>query len=145
MNREDRVSNSEKFGTFAAQPTYLKAVLFVLIVVSFPGWATAAGGAKLVPVKLAADAPGMIRFESCTRPAYPEHEANQNHQGIVTLRFLIGANGKVKKSLVVTSSGYPALDEAARVAMAKCNFNPPVVNGRPVDAWTAVQYVWQLQ
>jgi D-alanyl-D-alanine endopeptidase (penicillin-binding protein 7) len=139
------VSNSEKFNTFAAQPAYSKAVLFVLTVMSFPGWATAAGGDKLVPVKLAADAPGMIRFESCTRPAYPEQEAKQNHHGVVTLRFLVGADGKVKKSLVVTSSGYPALDEVALVAIAKCNFNPPVLNDKPVNAWIAVQYVWKPQ
>lgn len=139
------MSSSEKFGSSAAQPAYWKAVLFVLTVVSFPGWATAAGGDKLVPVKLAPDAPGMIRFETCTRPAYPEQEAKQNHHGVVTLRFLVGADGKVKKSLVMTSSGYPALDEAALFAIAKCNFNPPVINGKPVDAWIAVQYVWKPQ
>ena len=109
-------------------------------ILGFPGWA-AADDSKLVPVKLAADAPGMIRFDSCARPSYPEQEA-KNHQGTVTLRFLVGADGKVRKSMVSTSSGHPALDQAALVAISKCSFNPPVANGKPVDAWVPVQYEW---
>ena len=78
-----------------------------------------------------------------TRPAYPEREAEQNHQGRVTLRFLVGADGKAKESRVMSSSGYPALDEAALAAISKCSFNPPLANGKPVDAWIPVQYDWK--
>lgn len=106
------------------------------------GWASAAGTDKIAPVKLAPNAPGSIRFDSCSRPVYPDEELKQNRQGTVTLRFLIGADGTVKDSRVVTSSGYPALDEAARVGIAKCSFHPALLEGKPVDAWTLVQYVW---
>lgn len=104
--------------------------------------AMAADDSKLVPVKLAADAPGMIRFDTCTRPAYPEQETDKTLQGRVTLRFLVGGDGQVKKSFVSTSSGHPALDRAALAAISKCSFNPPMVEGRPVDAWIPVQYDW---
>ena len=107
------------------------------------GWAGAAGTDKIVPVKLAPNAPGSIKFDSCSRPVYPDEELRQNHQGTVTLRFLVGADGKVKDSRVVTSSGYPALDEAARAGIAKCSFYPAQAEGKPVDAWTLVQYVWK--
>jgi TonB family protein len=112
---------------------------------SAPGWASAVEADKLVPVKLAANAPGMIRFDTCSRPAYPEQEAKQNHQGMVTLRFLVGSDGKVKESQVMKSSGYPVLDDAALVAISKCSFNPPVANGKSVDAWIPVQYDWKPQ
>jgi TonB family protein len=64
----------------------------------------------------------MIRFDSCARPTYPAQEARQNHQGTVTLRFFVGADGKVKKSIVMKSSGHLAPDNAALVAISKCPF-----------------------
>lgn len=64
---------------------------------------------------------------------------------MVTLRFLVGADGKVKKSFVSTSSGHPALDDAALVAISKCSFNPPMANGQPVEAWIPIQYEWKPQ
>lgn len=132
-NKRDCMSSSVGFAGFAA----------ALALSCLAGWASAAGTDKVVPVKLAPDAPGSIRFDSCSRPVYPDAELRQNHHGTVTLRFLIGADGKVKDSRVVTSSGYPALDEAARAGIAKCSFHPARVEGKPVDAWTHVQYVWQ--
>ena len=109
------------------------------------GLSHAAGTDKIMPVKAAADAPGMIRFDSCARPVYPAEASSQKQEGTVTLRFLIGSDGKVKQSRLVTSSGYPALDEAAAVGLSKCSFNPAVKDGKPVDAWTAVQYVWKAE
>jgi TonB family protein len=141
------MSKMKKAGLFGTQAVDWKPALAaaVMALLGFPGWAAAGGGDLLVPVRLAAGAPGMIRFDTCTRPAYPEQEAGQNHQGRVTLRFLVGADGKVKESRVMSSSGYPALDEAARVAISKCSFNPPMANGQAVDAWVPVQYDWKPQ
>lgn len=107
------------------------------------GMASAAAGDKMVPIKATASSPGNIRTDTCARPEYPEEALKQNHQGVVTLQFLLGADGAVKQSRVHTSSGYPALDEAALVGIAKCRFNPPIVDGKPVEGWTAIQYVWK--
>lgn len=138
---------AQKFEKFVVQSSRRNAFLSVIVaaILSAPGWTSAAGSDKLVPVRLASDSPGMIRFESCARPTYPEQEAKQNHQGTVTLRFLVGADGKVKESRVMKSSGYPDLDDAALVAISKCRFNPLIANGKPVDAWIPVQYDWQPQ
>lgn len=86
----------------------------------------------------------MIRYESCSRPVYPEEALRQGREGTVLLRFLIGADGWVKRALVAKSSGDPALDEAARAGLETCRFHPPLADGKPVDAWTAIEYVWQL-
>lgn len=95
------------------------------------------------PVKATATTPGSVRVETCARPEYPEQSLKQDHQGAVTLRFLLSKDGIVKRSLVQTSSGYPALDEAALVAISRCRFNPAMVDGKAVAAWTAIQYVWK--
>jgi len=136
--------NADKFAWQASLWKVLPSVAAVAVLRA-SSWASAQDPDKLVPVRPSANAPGMIRFDSCARPAYPEQEAKENHQGMVTLRFLVGADGKVKESLVIKSSGYPALDDAALVAISKCSFNPPVANGKPVDAWIPVQYDWKPQ
>lgn len=123
----------------------LKTSMSLALGLLFMGPGAAHAGDTTRTVKLAADAPGNIRTETCSRPEYPEQELKQNRQGTVTLRFLIGADGTVKRSLVQTSSGFPALDEAALVGLSRCRFNPPLVDGKPVDAWTAIQYVWKPQ
>ncbi|WP_296946320.1 energy transducer TonB [uncultured Massilia sp.] len=86
---------------------------------------------------------GSVRTDTCARPEYPKEAREHHHQGTVTLRFLLGADGTVKQSLIHTSSGYPALDEAALVAISKCRFNPALVDGKAVEGWTAIQYVWK--
>lgn len=119
-----------------------KSLVFAGVGLVF-GAAGAHAGDKIVPIKATASSPGNIRTDTCSRPVYPEQELKQNHQGMVTLRFLLGADGVVKQSLLHTSSGYPALDEAALVALSKCRFNPPMVDGKAVEGWTAIQYVWK--
>lgn len=109
------------------------------------GSASAAGSGQALPVENDARLGGRVRPETCRRPEYPEDERRQNHEGTVTLRFLISKEGVVKASSVDTSSGYPALDEAARVAIAKCRFHPAIVDGAPREAWTAIQFVWDAR
>ena len=130
---------------FARQTGHWRAAVAAagLALMALAGPAGAAGTDKLVPVRPAADAPGMIRFDTCSRPAWPEGAREQSQEGMVTMRFLVGAEGTVKDARVVKSSGYPALDEAAMTAIAKCRFNPPVAEGRPVNAWIHFQYVWK--
>ncbi|MET0856848.1 MAG: energy transducer TonB [Telluria sp.] len=116
---------------------------FVLGIMVVSGAANAAGVNDKPPVKAAPNAPGTIKFDSCAKPAYPDEEPKQNYPRTVTLRFMLDADGKVQQSMVATSSGFPALDDAALVAISKCSFNSPMADGKAVAAWTHVQYVWQ--
>jgi TonB family protein len=146
--------NSAKSGPWSETPAVsitreigmsfaIKGVIFAAVGLVFTGLGIANAGDKIVPIKAAASSPGNVRTETCARPEYPKGELEQNHQGIVTLRFLLGADGVAKQSLIHTSSGYPGLDEAALVAISKCRFNPPSVDGKAVEGWTAIQYVWK--
>jgi D-alanyl-D-alanine endopeptidase (penicillin-binding protein 7) len=83
-----------------------------------------------------------LDFNSCPKPVYPRDELAAGHEGKVTLQFRVDAAGAVNDSKIDKSSGFPALDEAARDALAKCSFKPATADGRPVAAWTQVQYVW---
>jgi D-alanyl-D-alanine endopeptidase (penicillin-binding protein 7) len=96
----------------------------------------------------AADAPqpdklhAVVDFESCAKPHYPAADLAAGHEGTVTLRFRVESTGTVSESKVAKSSGFRGLDEAARQAIEKCRFKPPLVDGKPVTTWTHVQYVW---
>ena len=86
----------------------------------------------------------VAQFDSCARPVYPKDALEKKQTGTVSLAFLVGSDGKVKDSKVSQSSGYPSLDDAAHSALTKCSFTPPTRDGKAVEEWTAVQYVWAL-
>lgn len=112
--------------------------LAALSVTAFAHAAPGAGPAE-------AEKPAIADFHSCDRPEYPAESIAQQHTGTVTLGFLVDTKGKVKETKVTRSSGHVALDESARTALAKCTFRPATTKGKPVEAWTAVQYVWTLE
>ena len=87
----------------------------------------------------------VVDFNSCTKPRYPQAELAAGHEGTVRLAFLVSREGAVQQATVSKSSGYAALDEAARGAIARCSFKPAAVDGKPVAKLTFVQYVWTLK
>ena len=87
--------------------------------------------------------PGTLDSKSCSKPAYPHGELAAGQRGTVTVQLRINPNGSISASRILQSSGFPALDEATRSALAKCRFTPvKSPEGKLVPAWTAVQYVW---
>jgi TonB family protein len=87
----------------------------------------------------------VLNFASCSKPEWPQDALARRSQGTTTLRFLIDTDGSVAQSAVLKSSGDPALDEAARTSIAKCQFRPAVdADKKPARAWVPVQYVWTL-
>jgi D-alanyl-D-alanine endopeptidase (penicillin-binding protein 7) len=87
----------------------------------------------------------IANFSTCQKPVWPAADLQAEHTGAVTLAFLIGETGKVMDSKIVKSSGHPGLDEAAQAGIAKCQFKPATVDGKPVIEWMRMQYVWTLQ
>jgi TonB family protein len=83
-----------------------------------------------------------LDFGSCAKPQYPHEDLKADHQGTVTLGFLVDETGHVNESKVAGSSGFTTLDEAARTALAMCTFHPALENGKPVAQWTQVKYEW---
>ena len=88
--------------------------------------------------------PAVADFSSCTKPSYPQADIAAGHEGTVTVNFRVGADGFVKESRILRSSGYASMDEAARGALHRCRFAPALRNGQPVPTWQPVQYVWTL-
>ena len=92
------------------------------------------------PVRTAA----VANFKSCSKPMYPQQSLRDGNTGTVDLLFFVDKEGKVKDSAIRNSSGYAALDEAARTGISKCSFTPATENGMPAEGWMKMRYVWQL-
>ncbi len=77
------------------------------------------------------------------KPTYPYIAKKRGYEGKVILRLLVGKDGKVKKVVVVKSSGYRILDEEASKTLNKWIFEPAKVAGAPVDYWVEIPVVFR--
>ncbi len=73
---------------------------------------------------------------SLTSPTYPEIARQAGVEGTVTLRVLVGKDGKVIDAIV--TNGVPMLDEAALVAVRDAVFRPALQQHRPVAVWVMI-------
>ena len=89
--------------------------------------------------------PPVVNAKSCDEPPYPAASLRANETGIVSLRILVGLDGKVLDSKVERSSGSRRLDEAARAGLSLCKFRPATVNGKPEQAWGRIEYEWKIR
>jgi protein TonB len=96
---------------------------------------------KSEPVRTGA----VVNSANCEKPEYPSASRRMEEEGTVSLRFLIGVDGKVIQSEIEKSSGYKRLDEAARAGLSRCQFRPATVDGKPEQAWASMRYTWRLE
>ncbi len=82
---------------------------------------------------------------TCAKPDYPSASRRLEEEGTVTLKFLIGVDGRVIQAEVEKTSGFQRLDEAARNALSKCQFKPGMVDGKPEQSWASIKYTWRLE
>lgn len=106
--------------------------------------------APVVAEAAPAPAPGpavvkaIVDFSTCDKPDYPRSSLRNEEQGTVRLKFLIDVDGHVASSDIERSSGHKALDAAAKGALSLCKFKPGMIDGKPQQTWTSVDYVWKL-
>lgn len=86
-----------------------------------------------------------VNSAHCEKPEYPAASRRMEEEGHVTLRFLVGVDGRVLESVIEKTSGYKRLDEAARASLAKCQFKPATVDGKPEQGWATLRYTWRLE
>lgn len=86
-----------------------------------------------------------VNMTLCEKPEYPSASRRMEEEGTVSLRFLVGVDGKVLRSEIEKSSGFRRLDEAARNGLAKCQFKAAMVDGQAEQSWASIQYTWRLE
>ncbi|MCI4237375.1 energy transducer TonB [Dickeya dianthicola] len=71
-------------------------------------------------------------------PAYPDVAINRGWEGTVLLNVQVRPDGKVQTIRLQHSSGYPALDDAAREAVQHWSFVPARRGDQPESGWVVV-------
>ncbi len=80
------------------------------------------------------------------QPEYPPTSRRLGEAGSVTLRVLVGTDGRVMDGQVQASSGYPRLDEAAlKHALRAWRFDPGTEDGTPVQMWHQVKVTFKIE
>ncbi|RHW17762.1 energy transducer TonB [Sphingomonas gilva] len=78
------------------------------------------------------------------QPSYPPAKIRLEEEGRVTVRVLVGAEGRV---LQVRPVGNPDADFFAatrKQALAKWRFKPATRDGAPIEAWREISVIFQL-
>lgn len=88
--------------------------------------------AALPPRTLSASEVGFIEPP---RPAYPPLSRKAGEQGRVLLRVLVDEAGRPAQVLLLQSSGYPRLDDAAAAAVRRARFRSTTDNGIARAVW----------
>lgn len=86
----------------------------------------------------------VVDAKNCALPEYPPQSLRAQEEGLVALSMLIGIDGVPIDSKVEKSSGYRRLDEAARRALSLCKFKPATEDGKPVQTWNRIEYLWKI-
>lgn len=102
-----------------------------------------AAAAENVPSMGARSSAPTVDLSQCAKPEWPKDDWGlRSGVRVVTLAFLIGADGAVKDAKVDVSSGLPMLDEVSVTTIRLCKFTAAVRDGVPVEEWMTMQYLW---
>jgi protein TonB len=77
-------------------------------------------------------------------PVYPAEASIRGEHGAVTLLIHVSPEGLASDVDIAQSSGYTALDRAARDAVLKWHFLPAVRDGRPIEFEMPLRVVFRL-
>lgn len=84
----------------------------------------------------------VLKGQSCLPPVWRSSTLRNGEHAEVSLALLIGPDGRVDQARIDGSSGFAALDMAAKQSFTRCSFLPAIVDGKAMPAWLPVRYVW---
>jgi len=75
---------------------------------------------------------------------YPEQARRDGQEGRAQVKVCVGANGKIVSAETATTSGFPALDEAAIKVAKAARFKPATSEGKAVDSCATLPVKFEL-
>ncbi len=97
----------------------------------------------VAPKQAKVDAPPKPR--KAIRPEYPKGARQRGEQGDVVLEIRVGESGSVERVEVVSSCGFPELDEAAVRAAKAARFTPAKSGSRSVASTARLTLTFRLK
>jgi protein TonB len=108
------------------------------------------GGAGTVIPEVTKPQPVMVgpnidpRYAGYFQPAYPADEIRAGNAGRVTVRVLIGVDGRVKDIEKVSAASDSFWDATRRQALSKWRFKPGTRDGVPYETWKTMNVSFVL-
>lgn len=84
------------------------------------------------------------RYADALQPVYPPGLIRAEIEGVVTLRVLVGTDGRVKQVEAVRSDNDAFLETTRRQALGKWRFLPATRDGVPVESWREMTVRFRL-
>jgi protein TonB len=84
------------------------------------------------------------RYASSFQPAYPAIEIRGGNAGRVTVKVLIGVDGRVKDIEKVSAASESFWEATRRQALAKWRFKPATRDGEPYETWKTMNVSFVL-
>ena len=84
------------------------------------------------------------RYKSTFQPDYPPFEQRNAIEGTVRVRVLVGADGRVKDVVELTSSSPGFFAETKRRALSKWRFKPATRGGTAEESWVTMTVRFRL-
>lgn len=84
------------------------------------------------------------RYADALQPTYPPGMIRAEIEGVVTIRVLIGTDGRVKQVEAVRSDNDAFLETTRRQALGKWRFLPATRDGVPVESWREMTVRFRL-
>ena len=104
---------------------------------------------RLDPIKIAPE-PVIVgaslsrRYAADFQPDYPVGLLRREREGEVSVRVLVGTDGRVKDIQLVESPHEDFWSATRKQALNKWRFAPATKDGKPVESWMALKVVFQI-
>lgn len=88
----------------------------------------------------------ILRQPDCGEDFYPAQAKRLEQEGTVVIKYCVGPTNKLEGAIeVVTSSGFPLLDEAAGKCMAQGRFKAGTSEGKPTLSCKNIRVTYKLR
>jgi periplasmic protein TonB len=84
------------------------------------------------------------RFTGALQPAYPPGMIREEREGVVTVRILIGIDGRVRAVEPIKADEAQFLEATRKQALSKWRFLPATRDGMPVESWREMTVRFEL-
>lgn len=86
-----------------------------------------------------------LRFLKDFQPGYPSAELRAQRDGLVKIRVLIGIDGRVKATELVSATSDAFFDATRRQALSKWRFKPAARGGVPQESWKVMSVRFRIE
>ena len=88
--------------------------------------------------------PSAVQFLEAPATVYARISAKMRESGKALVRVFIDEQGMPRSVQLVTSTGFPRLDDSAVTAVRNARFKPYLENGVPVAGWASIPIEFEL-